>query len=255
MTYSSGTITGQPAASSGPWTELFNGNLASRPGPTSGQFSKIVFTNPIAFAGTTCEIYGSLGSGTGAFKINDTDCTFTNSTVDWVDVTTLVPGITSITSMEFPASSSVNPPIIFAVRVDGNLLVDHSSIGVDASGNKNHFHDESLLAPDNVTSNQVYSKGTITGTPDAGFGGWENVFNGKTPSYFRANNTTSGETSLTFTNEIPFTTLEVAAYQNGSGMFLTGGNNVEVDITSQLKGPAGRPAGEKLPHHRSCITS
>ena len=101
------------------------------------------------------------------------------------------------------------------------------------------------MSPDNVASNQIYSKGTITGTFDAGFGGWENVFNGKTPSYFRAENTTGGDTSLTFTSAIPFTTLEVAAYQNGSGMFLTGGNDVEVDITSQLAGPAGRNPGDK----------
>ena len=43
-----------------------------------------------------------------------------------------------------------------AIKVDGKILVDHSSIGVDMSGNNNNFHDQNFGIGD---SSQVWSKG------------------------------------------------------------------------------------------------
>ena len=118
--WSGGTITGVGAATSGPWTELFDSNLTTRPGPNSGDFYKIEFTPAIDTTGVECEIYGSKGSGSGVLKVNGSDFTFTNTTDTWVTI----PTGNALTSLEFPAAGSANPAIIFGVRVDGVLLVD-----------------------------------------------------------------------------------------------------------------------------------
>ncbi|BAQ94496.1 putative lectin [uncultured phage_MedDCM-OCT-S39-C11] len=55
---------------------------------------------------------------------------------------------------------------LFAVEIDNAILVDHSSIGVDMSGNDNHFHDKNFGVGD---SSQVWSSlSDITGNIDNG---------------------------------------------------------------------------------------
>ena len=179
--WSDGTITGVGAASSGPWTELFDGKLTTRPGPNSGDFYKIEFTPAIDTTDVDCQIYGSKGSGAGVLKVNNSDFTFTNTTDDWITV----PTGNELTSLEFPAAGSANPAIIFGVRVDGALLVD--------------------AAPTWNTS-QVWSN---YGQPFDYNGGWRPIFDGDLN--VRGRNDPGNERVLIFDPPLPFTTLRIYA--------------------------------------------
>ena len=51
---------------------------------------------------------------------------------------------------------------IAGISVNGNLLIDHNNIGVDVSGNDNHFHDSNFALTNTVVN--YTSQTTITGT-------------------------------------------------------------------------------------------
>ena len=61
------------------------------------------------------------------------------------------------------ASAISNNALRFsAIKVDGKILVDHNNIGVDDSGNGNHFQDENFAAgnTDEVWNQSLVSTGT-----------------------------------------------------------------------------------------------
>ena len=84
--------------------------------------------------------------------------------------TTLFRGTGTFTSITM--ISTGNRPALSGIRVDGNLLVDHGTIGYDASGNDNHFTDENFefgdgtMYSDGVTSYGKYFIGSIVGIFD-----------------------------------------------------------------------------------------
>ena len=58
---------------------------------------------------------------------------------------TLITGVTSpITKIRLASQNANANAIIRMLYADGTAVVDHSSIGVDMSGNGNHFHDQNF---------------------------------------------------------------------------------------------------------------
>jgi len=214
---------------SGSITNVFNGvstwssaNYASFSVGTLTLFSGASIT-----ASNTIRIYGNWTSN-DKIEINGTEYACdADGSHKWISPTGVTYPLT-LNSLAIDTTPGNIQNSLSAVEIDGHILVDDA---VD-----NSFH----LAMDPAETGTTYSDGVVTGTSDSGnYGPWSNVFDGNTATSFRAENTTGGETSLTFTTPIPFTsTLEIAGYQNGAGMFLTGGNDIEVDVTSQLPAPA-----------------
>ena len=89
-------------------------------------------------------IYGARGSNTTGTKleVNSFDKT---SDITASGVWSTISGITSTSTITIYADSDSDLIGIFAIEVDGEILIDHSSIGTDASGQGNHFQDDKLL--------------------------------------------------------------------------------------------------------------
>ena len=56
-----------------------------------------------------------------------------------------------------------NAASIFGFISNGSLLVDHSSIAVDMSGNENHFYDQNFITDETSNSSQVWSANSTLG--------------------------------------------------------------------------------------------
>ena len=85
------------------------------------------------------------------------------------------------------------------VRSNGKILVDHNNIGVDASGQDNHFHDENFLIDGN--NSQVWSKNLSSPHID-GVTHPERAFDGIISDANYAYNPTFGESLVWTTNGI-----------------------------------------------------
>ena len=104
-------------------------------------------------------------------------------------------------------ATSLNATLV-AVRVDGVLLVDHNSIGVDASGNENNFLDQNFGVGN---TSKVWSNEIVGTTVNS----WSYIFDGSTRTGARASNGTSATFTNTFTEDVTSLRLYVygAAYE------------------------------------------
>ena len=62
----------------------------------------------------------------------------------WVDIGTLTISAANGISLKHTTTLGTNSVDWRGIRVNGSMLVDHSSIGVDMSGNNNNFHDQNF---------------------------------------------------------------------------------------------------------------
>ena len=158
--------------------------------------SSIPFTNKLRIRGKVSTADTSL-----KVYVNNTPVPFANNNdLQWADVTSLI--TSPITSVAVEGNGGANTSTLTAIEVDGKLLVDHSSIGVDMSGNDNHFHDQNFIL-DTDTSQVWSSYGTFTnisGTPN-------NIFNGDLST--GTSNTASAIASWELASSIPGGVIEV----------------------------------------------
>ena len=144
-------------------TNLFDGSLSSY---TEGSTNGTAVTWSGNVSGNTIEFYGAQNSGTRTFSVNGVDrLSLVPTTAGWFTI----PNTTSLTSFSFsrgaPSGGFVD---LYAIRVDGKILVDHKAPGVDASGSGNHW------SPNNFVSSGILSSVaqtvTITGNTNSGRG-------------------------------------------------------------------------------------
>ena len=154
-----------PEATGVNWSNSFVGNFESSSlgadKAFDGNLSTVAVVNPNTGASQSCTWTGSIDITTSLrFKVGKiasvTPNLLTNfgelvtpvisagSTPDWVEF----PGAAGQTLTSFTIYNegvgTVSNTYLAAVEVDGEILVDHSSIGTDDSGNGNHFHDENF---------------------------------------------------------------------------------------------------------------
>ena len=135
---------------------LFNGNLNDGIKTSNNDGDIIKYMPPEELSGVI-EVY----SRNGAAIEGDSYSYSTNEGVNWTNVPqpvnqtdgysykgwdAVASTINTTTGLWFRnnAGLSNNSVDLRAIRVDGEILIDHSSIGYDASGNDNHFTDENF---------------------------------------------------------------------------------------------------------------
>ena len=215
--YSSGVVTGSKPSQ--PWSKAFDsilsaGNYAQSP---SAGTSTLTLPNPVAFsssfkisgfcnAGATLTITGANGAIDVSSQLPTASGTYTLQNI--TGVTSPISAITLTGT-----GSSVNCGI-WGIAADDVLLVDHDSIGVDDSGNKNNFHDQNFALN---TTGAIYT-GSYTGSPYEGT--WSNVFNGvkgvnsaSTVSTYAS----SGDTTMTLTTPFSGNLTVYASANAGTG--------------------------------------
>ena len=215
--YSSGVVTGSKPSQ--PWSKAFDGILSAgnyAQSPSAGT-STLTLPNPVAFsssfkisgfcnAGATLTITGANGAIDVSSQLPTASGTYTLQNI--TGVTSPISAITLTGT-----GSSVNCGI-WGIAADDVLLVDHDSIGVDDSGNKNNFHDQNFALN---TTGAIYT-GSYTGSPYEGT--WSNVFNGvkgvnsaSTVSTYAS----SGDTTMTLTTPFSGNLTVYASANAGTG--------------------------------------
>ena len=93
-----------------------------------------------------------------------------------------------------------------AIEIDGEVLIDDSwigSIGVDASGQDNHFHDQNFLVG---KTDEVWSAGATQSNPDSADPTRQNIsnlFDGDTSTLLAANDGNNASNLIQLTTSIP----------------------------------------------------
>ena len=106
-----------------PWSNAFDGDLSTRPNVSSGT-STLTFTTPLDINGKTVEIYAQ-GGTTGAGKLTFNGKEWSGGGItsnQWIDITSVFAGDTTFDSITLDFES--NPAYLWAIRVDGAVLVD-----------------------------------------------------------------------------------------------------------------------------------
>ena len=131
---------------SGPAVHMFDGNLttAADAYPQTGGVLTWTPSSPIDYEDKV-EVYHA-SSSTNYWSVNGGTAISVGSQSAWV---TLVSGSSgSITSISNTSTTSWNN--WRGVRIDGKILVDHTAFGHDSSGQKNHWHENNLVATSSV---------------------------------------------------------------------------------------------------------
>ena len=159
--------------------KLFDGDLSEAATVSSGGANDSYSIKlPVAItAKTGVDIYvegNANGEGVRQLKNNGTVVSTLNATTTegWQSFLNSAVTFDEITSSRTASSHGGGNN---GIRVDGKLLVDHNNIGVDASGQDNHFHDqnfavgsESDLVIELVNGGQQWSQENgFNGTPQA----------------------------------------------------------------------------------------
>ena len=136
------------------WDKAFNG--LTSPGdesmnPVNDSIAELIFPTAIPFE--SLALWAGYGGSApnNSFEINGVDVTGQIASAQ-ARYPITISGATQLEKIKVTKGPSGFDPLILAVEIDGNLLVDHKSIGVDASGNDNHFLDQNV-ADGNTSKN------------------------------------------------------------------------------------------------------
>ena len=172
VNYSSGVDDNQGLYS---WSVIFDGNASTFQAVADqvGSFRDTTYTLPSNLSGDF-RVYGSSGSGSiqdpGSCVIQLLDSSDNvlgtadvsgtiSSSKKWFDLGPL----TNVSKLKVDcnaAAGSNNRSVNFVyLELDGKILVDHNSIGVDVSGNGNNFHDENFAVGNTSQVWRDYSTG------------------------------------------------------------------------------------------------
>ena len=174
--YSSGTLSGTAQA---PWSSAFNGETETKVTTSDNAQASITFTNSIPFT-SKLRIRAQENPTDTSLKVyvNDTELTgLPPGSLGWVDITSQV--TSPVTKIAVQGNGGANSSAFAALEADGVLLVDHSSIGVDKSGNNNDFHDQDFsFAPEGLTGSNttnLYNVNNTNGSTDVDL--WSKTIN------------------------------------------------------------------------------
>ena len=168
------------------YIELFNGTaLTDSAIQTDGYFAGVgatqTFDNLINIAPTTSIQLQGYAMQNGTLSINDESPISLNMALaagqTAVGYTQVIPYSGAITKLVVVADAAANLGVGQLV-IDGVTLINHSSIGVDASGKQNNFYDQNFGVGN---TSQVWSNGGDNSELRSS-SSWENVFNGYNPA-------------------------------------------------------------------------
>ena len=216
-----------------PVTNAFDGSLATVAyGDVNETITVTLPGGPLSV--TTLRFYVDLnGSSTGKFYINGTDYGSQITGDGWNTIT----GVSQLTSFAYAADSGVNYVGVYAVEVNGKLLIDsgqtvyadnsfhldfsdnssNAALGTDSSGNGNTWTVNNLTA----SFGNGHYVGDVTGTPFSTNYPIISAFDGNVSStYSQAVN--GGNMTFTPSTAISVSsTLKVIAYTTGSASTFT----------------------------------
>ena len=82
----------------------------------------------------------------------------------WV---TVASGSGTLTSLKFERASTSGASFS-GIRIDDKLLVDHTTIGYDSSGNNNHWHENNIFGSEHTVANENFKAIGYVGTGSSG---------------------------------------------------------------------------------------
>ena len=148
----SDNVSGTVWSSSYDYHYTFDGLLTTGSHASAG--NSITWTPPSAIAvSSSLKIYAGY-AGSGTLTINGSDVTSQLTSNTWSTIS----GITSITNMVWSCTDGSNLVWMKGIQIDGSLLVDHTSIGHDSSGNKHHWHENNLFATDGAAPSKTLTR-------------------------------------------------------------------------------------------------
>ena len=223
VNYSSGVVTGSPPSQ--PWSKAFDGILSAgnyAQSPTAGT-STLTLPSPVAFS-SSFKISGFCNTGatltiTGANGAIDVSSQLPTATGTYTlqNITGVTSPISAITLTG--TGSSVNCGI-WGIAADDVLLVDHNSIGVDASGNQNNFYDQNFALN---TTGDIYT-GPFVSTDEASINN-RGLFSGDLNGIKFDTQGSTATATMTLTSPITTPGTIAVAYNGQGGGRTIGFNN------------------------------
>ena len=226
-------------------SQMFDGQLNTNVNQEDGT-ATITFDPPIPLNGEKVYFYTSYGDSGSikSYQINANNSVNRPGKFQWSEIPV---GTDTEMSTITLVSDSFEGVDIYAIRVGDTELVDHNSIGVDASGNGNDFHDENFAVgnTDEVWSNYlVTSDDFMTNRgPDKGFdGNPSTICHGGV-----ANATLTFDPGVTITGtEITFTTAyatEISFKDSTQNIAIPGADGVNGAASVTITIPGGEFTG------------
>ena len=122
----------------------FNGNTStgSRAETSDGTVTTLdLSSNPVAIGSSLKVMVGSNGPSGGTMTLNGNANTAVSITNSYTEYTIPLDSETELSTLTFNSDTGI---MLVYFKVDDSVLVDHSSIGVDMSGNNNNFYDQNF---------------------------------------------------------------------------------------------------------------
>ena len=152
-----------------PISQAFNGSLSTyaMTANSNGDDANLVVNLPRLAASKTVRFYGYKNTNAGTLTFNGGAVNLpsgNSSNKAWVTAANQTNGSSDSFSMNVNAGSSISDDLgVYAVEVDGKILVDHTTIGYDSSGNDNHWHENNLFGNEHTIANENFKVVTYDG--------------------------------------------------------------------------------------------
>ena len=215
VNYSDGPQTGIVNAPG--WSTVFDGTLSDM-GTNNNGVSSLTLSNQITFS--NLRIYAQDNPVDSSLKVyvNGSVITGLTTSMGWLDITSQV--TSPVVSLGVQGNGGANSTFIGSVEVDGEILFDYNSIGVDDSGNENNFHDQNFAVGGNTS--QVWSS-NVSGTFLSGSSA-SAMFNGSSSD---SKTYLVVDTSFTYTGEVTVTT----SFSVLASTYTAQGGQITIDVT------------------------
>jgi hypothetical protein len=238
VNYTQGVTANAPSGTTGAPSNIFNGDTSNRFGCnnnlTNLPYIDVQFDSAID-AQTSLEIYAD-GDGSSSYAVSvngGSDIPITNS-LDYKNLGSFA-SVSSIRLKQTGGRDGGGTGFsLYAIRVNGKILVDHSSIGVDASGNENNFHDQNFVTADNSDRSQVWSENLFA----TDINGDEVDFSADSPASFAFDSSASTAArvdipSTYFTYEFRRSFTNVTSLEIAVGAH-SGNQSITVDVDGEI---------------------
>ena len=197
---------------------MFDGDLSGSSACSTSVLNQTLTWDTSLAVANTVEIFVTTGGGTTyPVVLTGSEGTTTENvpagySPQWFSID--ASSIGTLTKMEWTRGGSGQSCEVRGVKIDGKLLVDHSSIGNDASGNGNHFQDENFSTVTGNTSEVWSGKLTLnrsewnsTTNYNNKIGPTINAFDGTTTVFAGQKDGAGGENIATLTPDNNFTSV------------------------------------------------
>ena len=137
-----------------PLVNAFDGSLETYTRPQGNESTTVTFDSTIDTS-SGLRFYVQNGGGdnpntANTFLVNGVDYSSSvTPTAAWISIPQ-----SSLSSFTMASDNIQSVALIYAIEVNGEILINYNNIGVDASGNDNHFHDENFAVGNFELGNQ-----------------------------------------------------------------------------------------------------